>query len=432
MNPEPPVSRFRIPLFLASFTPADLRRLGPWAVLAGLLGGGCAAAFMAALHLAEKILAPEHHSPWVHVGVMAGAGLGVALLSWWFGAPGNVELLVDNIHTMGGRVRRGEWKSLLPMALLCVASGGALGPEAPLVQTTGTLGTALARRLHLSKHDRRILTITGMAAGFTALFGAPLGGAVFALEILHRRGMEYYEALLPALIGSLCGYLVYALATGVGLEPAWHFPPVDALTPMDFLLAAGAGVAGAALAFGFEHLVKLLQAAFAKIPAFIRPILGGALLGLLGVITPFALTFGEEQIGEVVAAHPLVSAMLLAAAAKFVASALSVACGWRGGFIIPLFFMGSALAMALHAAFPDIHATVLVAAMMAAASTGVTKTPLGSTLVVARMGGITLLPTTLLAALVSLLLSSGSALIHSQRERVERRRPGAGSTSVAA
>src|SRR5207253_9280844 len=102
---------------------------------------------------------------------------------------------------------------------LCVGAGGGLGPEAPLVQTTGSLGTYIASRFRLGRDDTRVLTITGMAAGFTALFGAPLGAAVFALEILHRRGLEYYEALLPAAVGSLSGYAVYVLLTGVGLEP---------------------------------------------------------------------------------------------------------------------------------------------------------------------------------------------------------------------
>ena len=75
-----------------------------------------------------------------------------------------------------------------------------------MVQTTGSLGAWLAGRWRLSVAETRILTITGMAAGFTVLFGAPLGSAIFALEILHRRGLEYYEALLPAVLGSLSGY----------------------------------------------------------------------------------------------------------------------------------------------------------------------------------------------------------------------------------
>src|SRR5690606_3642541 len=123
-----------------------------------------------------------------------------------------------------------------PISLLCVAAGGTLGPESPLVTTTGTLGSVLGRRARLRTSDVRILSITGMAAGFTVLFGAPLGSAVFALEILHRKGMEYYEALMPAVVGSLCGYII-AIATGaLGLEPMWTFPAVLEPAPIDLLL----------------------------------------------------------------------------------------------------------------------------------------------------------------------------------------------------
>src|SRR4029077_16792304 len=134
------------------------------------------------------------------------------------------ELMVNNIHVMGGPTDVTDLRALIPVALLCISSGGAMGPEHPLVPTPGSLGAWLSGRWQLSRSDTRILTITGMAAGFTVLFGAPLGSAIFALEILHRRGLEYYEALLPAVLGSLCGYGISALLTTWGLQPLWHFP----------------------------------------------------------------------------------------------------------------------------------------------------------------------------------------------------------------
>src|SRR5205823_10507547 len=127
--------------------------------------------------------------------------------------------------------------ALIPMSLLCISAGGALGPEAPLVQTTGTVGSWAANRFSLDRSGVRIVTITGMAAGFTVLFGAPLGAAVFALEILHRRGLEYYEALIPAVLGALTGYAVYVLITRVGLEPVWKLPDGGTVHGGDLLWA---------------------------------------------------------------------------------------------------------------------------------------------------------------------------------------------------
>ena len=142
----------------------------------------------------------------------------VALITRLWGETGNVELLVDNIHVMGGADDVCSLRPLIPTSLLCVASGAGMGPEAPLVQTTGAFGTLLGSRRGHSTTDVRVLTITGMAAGFTVLFGAPLGSALFALEILHRRGLQYYEALLPAVVGSLCGYGVYLGLSGLGVS----------------------------------------------------------------------------------------------------------------------------------------------------------------------------------------------------------------------
>jgi H+/Cl- antiporter ClcA len=269
----------------------------------------------------------------------------------------------------------------------------------------------------MSVTDTRVLTITGMAAGFTVLFGAPFGAAIFALEILHRRGLEYYEALLPAVIGSLCGYAVYVLASGAGLTPVWNFPPATEMRSIDLAWALAAGVAGAAVAVVFTYLTVGLRSLFGKIPMSPRAILGGVILGLLALWSPFALTYGEAQVGAVATAKAAASLFLVAAAAKMLGTSVTVSTGWRGGFIIPLFFIGAALGRLWHLALPHTNEVVLMAALMVAINTGVTKTPLGSTLVVTKMAGLPLLPTTLIAAVVSLLLTSAAGLIHTQQQR---------------
>ena len=178
-------------------------------VLVGLGGGAAGAAYVATLHLLQRGLWPTHHGQLATLGILVAVGLAVAIIARVGGESGDVDLLVDNIHVLGGAEDVRRTRPLIPSSLLCIAAGGAMGPEAPLVQTTGTLGTWIGTRRHRSRTDVRVLTITGMAAGLTVLFGAPLGAALFALEILHRRGLQYYEALIPALVGSLCGYAVY-------------------------------------------------------------------------------------------------------------------------------------------------------------------------------------------------------------------------------
>ncbi len=404
----------------------DLQRMIGWVLLVGALGAVVGFTFLSALRGLERLIAPEHYQGvgggWAIVGIMGGVGLAVGLITRYLGTPGDVELLVNNIHVLGGSKDIRDLKSLLPVSLLCIAVGGAAGPEAPLVQTTGGIGSVIANWRGLGMTDRRVLTITGMAAGFTVLFGAPLGSAIFALEILHRRGMEYYEALLPAILGSLMGYAVFVLVTGLGLTPVWQFPPAPSLTQIDILWAVPAGMVGALVAVAFTYANIGLRRLFHLLPTMARPVLGGVILGLLGIFwSGYVLTFGELQINELLikaGEHPMTMFFLVAAVAKFVGTSVTISSGWRGGFIIPLFFIGAALGQLWHSQMPGLtNPVVLMAALMVAINTGVTKTPIGSMLVVTEMAGVHLLPTTLIAAITSLLLTSEVGLIHSQRTR---------------
>jgi len=388
-------------------------------VATGLLGGAVGAAFLGALHLVERALGPERWSTRSHLLVLVAVGLAVAGITRLLGRPTDVELLVDNIHVEGGTRSLRNLRSLIPESLLCVGAGGSLGPESPLVTTTGGLGSWLSLRLGLARSERRVVSIAGMAAGFTVLFGAPLGSTMFALEILHRRGMEYYEALLPSAIGSLCGYAVYVGVTGLGLEPMFRFPTVAEPELATLGWGVVAGVVGAAIAAAFTYLCVGLRRAVAHVPTGLRPAIGGALMGGLAFLTPHALTNGELAMDHLNGTTVVAGTMLVAAGVKLASAAIAVVTGWKGGFIIPLFFVGYCLARAAGPHLPGADEWLLAAALMTAANVGVTKTPIGSTLVVTEMAGMVVLPSTLIAALVSLLLTSGVGLIESQRKRFD-------------
>jgi H+/Cl- antiporter ClcA len=386
-------------------------------LVVGIGSGALGASYLLAIHVLQHALAPQRFGPSAEFAVLGGVGIGVVLLARTLGNPGDVELLVDNIHVSGGAPSVRSLQSLVPMSVMTIAAGAAAGPEAPLVTTCGTLASWLAGRRRLNPVDTRCLTIAGMAAAFAVLFGAPIGSAFFALEILHRRGMQYHEALIPALIGAVSGYAFSVVLTGAGVKPVWTIPPVAELRSVDFVWAIGAGVGGAFVAILFTYLVIGLRRGFRLMPRLVRPIAGGLTLALVALWSPYALTFGEQQTGHVLQGRLVVSALVVAVIAKLLGTSITVSSGWPGGFIIPLFFLGATLGELTHHGFGDARTGVVVAAFMAAASVGVTKTLLGSTLVVTEMGGIRLLPTTLLAALVALLLTSSIGLIESQRER---------------
>jgi H+/Cl- antiporter ClcA len=391
------------------------RRFWLLVLAVGVSGGLAGAAYVTVMKAGTLLLGPNAWSRPAHLVILVLAGGGIAVLTKVLGNPGDVELLVNNIH-IGGQSDLRELRSLIPVSLLGIAAGSAIGPEAPLVQTTGEMGNCAATRFGMTAIETRTLTITGMAAGFTVLFGAPLGSAIFALEILHRRGLQYYEALMPAAAGSLAGFGVSMVTAHFGLTPIWRFHEVATLHPKDLAAGVLAGVAGAAIAAAFTYATHAIRQAFRRLPIPVRPVVGGLALGALAWVSPFALTFGEGQIQTVASTRLAVSTLLVAVAVKLLASSTIVSAGWRGGFIIPLFFMGAALGAAA-APVLGVNQVVLMLALMVAANVGVTKTPLGSCLIVATMAGYRLLPPVLAASLVSLFLTSRVSMIETQRER---------------
>lgn len=388
-------------------------------LVTGLVGGAVGALFLGAIHLVDRVLGPQNWALSTHLLVLVAVGLVIALISHLLGPPSDVELLVDNIHVEGGSRSLRNLRSLIPESILCIGAGGTLGPESPLVTMTGGLGSWLGSRLDLARRERRIVSIAGMAAGFTVLFGAPLGSTMFALEILHRRGLEYYEALLPSAIGSLCGYAVYVGVTGLGIQPIFPFPTIGDPHFATLGWGVAAGVAGAIVAAAFTMLCGLLRRISIAIPTGLRPAIGGAAMGSLALLTPHALTNGKLAMIEFNGGTVVAGTLILAGAVKLCSAAVAVVSGWKGGFIIPLFFIGYCLARAAAPHLPGADEWILAAALMTAANVGVTKTPIGSTLVVTEMAGMVVLPSTLIAALVALLLTSGVGLIESQRRRFD-------------
>ena len=251
-------------------------------VAVGVIGGVVGAAYVGLLKVLSNVMGPDGHGPLLQLAILTAVGVAVALITRFAGETGDVELMVDNIHVLGGAEDVRRLRPLIPASLLCVAAGAGMGPEAPLVQTTGTLGTLVGTRGGRTRTDIRVLTITGMAAGFTVLFGAPLGSALFALEILHRRGLQYYEALIPAIVGSLCGYAVYVVVSGLSIAPVWEFPPVGELHPWHLLLGVGLGVLGGLGSAVFVWTSTLLRRGFTLLPRSGRYVAGGVALGLLG------------------------------------------------------------------------------------------------------------------------------------------------------
>jgi H+/Cl- antiporter ClcA len=351
------------------------------------------------------------------LAVMPLAGLVIGLIIHILGNPGEIALIVDNIHFSNGRLDAKRNPSMLLSSLVSIAAGGSAGPEAPLVQVTGSFGTWFADRLHLKGEDVRSLSLAGMAAGFTALFGAPLGGAIFALEILHHQHvLEYYEALMPAIVSSCASYLVFAAITHLGIAPTWHFPKYTLLNIDDFAVALGFGILGAGVGWIFIAIFRLCDRLFSKLPGpiYLRTTIAGLGLGGLAVASPLTRFFGHGELSLAIDTKMTVLALLGLASLKLVAISTTVIGGWRGGFIIPLFFTGACIGKAMALLIPGVNPALAMICTMAALNAAVTRTPISTTLLLSKLTEVGPFTPILFASLAGFFLAPRNPLISAQ------------------
>lgn len=298
--------------------------------------------------------------------------------------------------------------------------GGSSGREGAALQLGASIASKIGHSLGLQEEDSRILTVCGMAAAFSALFGTPLTAAMFALEVVHV-GVLQYAALVPALIASYTGVLV-AGALGV---PATAYALGEAvpLSPVALIQVTALGAACAAVAVLFckaMHVGHELYERFLLNP-FARAAAGGglvlALTLVVGVVHGQALGFpvyngagGEMIVAAIGRGEAAPWAFLL----KILFTALTLGAGFRGGEIVPTFATGAAfgaVAGPLVGLAPSFGGAVGMAALFC----GVTNCPLTSILLSYELFGGASLPLFALAVAVSYRLSGYSGLYSEQK-----------------
>ena len=388
-----------------------------WALL-GLLGGVIAGLYWIVLEFLTHQLA--FFQGWLVIPVMALGGLLAGLIIHFIGDPGEIHLMVNNIRFNKGKLDPKNNPSMILSSLLCVASGGSLGPEAPLVQITGSTGTWLGKLFRLKGEDLRSLSIAGMASGFTALFGAPLGGSLFSLEILHYKyAVEYYRAIIPAFVASCFSYLVFALIIHLGLGPVWDLSAYAYSGIFDFAYAVLFACVGVILGWAFIGGTKIFKVAFERkpLPIYLKTLIGGLLLGSIAYYYPITRYFGHHEINTLLTSSYSLAFLGGILVFKIIAISITVTSGWRGGFIIPLFFVGATAGLILHELFPSINLSLAVVSCMAAINACVTRTPMSTTILLATLTGFGHFIPILFASLTGYFLAPKTPFIGSQMKK---------------
>jgi H+/Cl- antiporter ClcA len=349
--------------------------LGRWllicAVVAGLVGSA-SAFFLVAL---DWVTAWRESHGWV-IWLLPVGGFLVGASYHHLGArvEQGTNLILDEIHNP----RRVIPLRLVPLVLLGTLAthlfGGSAGREGTAVQVGATLADLLTRRLGLRPRDRKILLIAGISAGFASVFGTPLAGAVFGLEVFLMGALRY-DAIVPSFLAAAGADLV-TRAWGVGHT---HYPLLDVppVTGGSLLLTVGCGIGFGLTARGFASFTHGITRLFRRV-AYppLRPVVGGALVAL-SVAALGTTKYIGLGIPTIVAAFeaPLPPQDFLL---KFLLTALTLGCGFKGGEVTPLFFVGAALGSALALVLP-LPVALLAALGFVAVFAGAANTPLACT-----------------------------------------------------
>lgn len=391
-----------------------------WAIL-GIVGGLIAGVYWIVLEMIVHGLA--FFDGWKVIPTMALAGLLAGLIIHLIGDPGEIQLIVNNIRFNKGKLDPKNNLSMVLSSLLCVGSGGSLGPEAPLVQVTGSTGSWLGKILRLKGEELRSLSIAGMASGFTALFGAPLGGSLFSLEILHHKhAAEYYKAIIPAFVASCFSYIIFAFIIHLGLGPIWDLPSYIMEDKFDFAYAVLFGVAGTFIGWCFIFCTRFLKSAFYKLnfPIYLKTFIGGITLGVIAFYFPITRYFGHHEINDLLLNDFSLEFLTAVLVMKILAISVTVTSGWRGGFIIPLFFVGATLGLIIHQLFPSTNLSLAVITCMAAINACVTRTPMSTTILLATLTGFGYFIPILFASLTGYFLAPRIPFISSQMDEEKK------------
>jgi len=438
------------PFLVALLRHLDLEFVGRsvgLASLVGLAGGLAAVVFELLIHFVrETLVAPNTGlvaegvgggvsvSWWiVLVPAVGGLAVGWMIARWAPEAEGHgTEAMVSTFHKKGGVVPRRVIGVKALASAITIGTGGSAGQEGPVAQIGSGVGSGLSDAFKLPERDRRTFLLAGASAGIGAMFCAPLGGALFAPEVLYRKSEFEGEAIIPCIIASIIAYTTRVTLTGA--ERAIELPQdivgtlgFGGLTELPFYLA----LALVCVLFGWAYIsiFNAVHAQFERItqvPRWVRPGIGGLLLGLLALaIAPLCgeqgVLFGGYRLMEAAMHGELaVGVLLLLAFAKILGTALSIGTGGSGGLFAPSLAIGALLGAAVGLGANALFGVQLEPAAFALVGmggffAGVAKTPVASIIIVCEMSGsYELLAPLMLVAVVHMMLASRWTIYESQ------------------
>lgn len=376
-------------------------------IIALFVGSACAF-FLISLEYATEF---RNKNEWlIYFLPLAGIVLGYVFYKWGKDiGPGN-NLVISNIHKPKKIIPFRLAPFILGGTIFTHLFGGSAGREGTAIQMSAAISDQLTRIFKLSKYNRQVVLISGMSAGFGAVFGTPLAGAIFGLEVYHM-GKIKYNAIFPAFASSFLADYVTRL---YGVSHSHYLLGfVPDLNIQALLITVLAGICFGLASLGFIQLInsysKLSRKYIKK--EYMRPFYGGLIILAISAVlgTSKYLGLGLPTIAESFTIQQAPYVFFF----KLLLTAITLGAGFKGGEVTPLFFIGAALGSALSLFLP-LPVGLLAAMGFVAVFAGASNTPLASSIMAIELFGIACSPYVAIACIVAYLISGHHGIYSSQ------------------
>ncbi|MCM1045613.1 MAG: chloride channel protein [Candidatus Gastranaerophilales bacterium] len=320
------------------------------------------------------------------------------------------NLVISSIHS-GDRLPLRMAPLIFISTLITHLFGGSAGREGAALQLGGSLGNEIGKLFRFDEKDKHIMTMCGMSAAFSALFGTPMAAAIFSMEVVSV-GIMYYAALVPCVVAAL---IAHGIAVYFGAEaevfPLEEIPAFTMGTAVRTVVLAALCALVSVLFCILLHQAEHLYQRFFKNP-YIRVLVGG------GIVLVLTLLVGDQRyngsgidvIGLCMDGGAKPEMFLL----KMIFTAATLGAGYKGGEIVPSFFIGGTFGC-LFGSLIGFDPALCTAVGMVSVFCGVTNCPITSLLISFELFGYEGMPYYLLAVAFAYMLSGYYGLYHSQK-----------------
>ncbi|RMH89452.1 MAG: CBS domain-containing protein [Calditrichaeota bacterium] len=319
--------------------------------------------------------------------------------------------VMEAVALRGGSIHPRVIFAKVVAATLTIGSGGSAGREGPIVQIGSAIGSALGQLLEVSARRLRTFVACGAAAGIAATFNAPIAGALFAVEvIIGDFAVHQFSAIV---ISSVVATVISRHY--LGDFPAFNVPNYELVSPYEFIPYTLLGILAGLTAVLFIHSIYRTQDAFDRLnlPAYLKPAVGGMLVGIIAIFFPQIYGVGYESINDALWGRDVRWLLGVLVLAKIFATALTLGSGGSGGVFAPCLFIGAMLGSLVgkefHLLYPDISASAGAYALvgMGAVVSGATHAPISAILIIFELtNDYRIIPPLMVSCIIAVLLST--------------------------